>query len=260
MRAGYRQSPEHVRRRMASRLATLAVKSKPVSQEWLVREYLDRNRNCVQIGSELGRDAKTVWSWLRHYGIPTRARGTASSSSWFRRGYRNAADGRRRSEVPRKRRARRTSSSESSRKEQRNVWIGRHHSQETRERLRAIALADGRVPYDPVIGSYMKGRRGALATNWKGGITPERQAFYASQEWRVACKAVWRRANALCERCGADHRDSSRRSTFHVHHIVGFAATALRAVIGNLALLCGTCHRFVHSKANIASEFLGGAK
>ena len=115
MRAGYRQSYEHVRRRMASRLATLGAKPKPVSREWLVSEYVDAGRNCVQIGEALGRDPKTIWAWLKHYDIATRPRGTATPS-WRKRG---AA----------------------------NPFAGHRHSDATKQRIRAVRLMDGHVPY-----------------------------------------------------------------------------------------------------------------
>lgn len=104
----------------------------------------------------------------------------------------------------------------------------------------------------------MYGKRGAEVPNWKGGCTPDRQAFYTSHEWATACAEVWRRDNAKCQRCGID--ESERQ--LHVHHIVSFAVLELRAVPSNLVLLCVKCHHFVHSKRNVASEFLqeGGAK
>ena len=223
---GYRQTVLHVRRRTWSRLATLAQKPKPVSRRWLVSRYITQRLNCEQIGAMLGRDPKTIWTWLKYYGIPTRPRGAASSPGTFRKG-------------------------------QVNPFSGRHHTLATREKLRMIALADGRVPYDPAVGSYMKGRTGAASTNWRGGISPERQAFYASEEWRAACKAVWARADARCERCKVHHNTAPRRGTFHVHHIIGFAVHGLRAEPSNLALLCKSCHLFVHSKLNAECEFLG---
>jgi len=97
---------------------------------------------------------------------------------------------------------------------------------------------------------------GAVHPNWKGGITPERQAFYATEAWREAVKIVWARARAKCERCGVHHSTMARRGTFHVHHIVGFACAALRAQPENLALLCKPCHLFVHSKKNVHREFI----
>lgn len=117
------------------------------------------------------------------------------------------------------------------------------------------------MPYLLADGSHaMKGRTGANHPSWKGGVTPERQAFYASPEWREACCAVWHRADAQCERCTADHRDHSQRGSFHVHHIVSFAVRELRASVSNLALLCRDCHLFVHSKKNVTGEFLGGGR
>ncbi|MFA5636654.1 MAG: HNH endonuclease signature motif containing protein [Anaerovoracaceae bacterium] len=87
--------------------------------------------------------------------------------------------------------------------------------------------------------------------NWNGGCTPERQAFYSSQEWAKVCLAVWRRDNAQCVRCGKSAEDA----VLHVHHIVSFAVEALRAEPDNLILLCARCHRWVHSKRNRKGEY-----
>lgn len=221
--AGYKQSEEHVKRRVSARLATLMAKPKPVSAQWLEQRYASEKLDCTQIGRLLARDPKTVWSWLRHYGIPTRPRGTNHAQL--------PKDG--------------------------STFLGKRHTQETRARLRAIALLDGRVPFNPKVGPPMRGKRGAEAINWKGGITPERQAFYSSPQWRAACCAVWARADARCERCGLDSRACDlKTSPFHVHHIVGFAVRDLRAALNNLALLCKSCHHFVHSRANLKREFL----
>lgn len=96
----------------------------------------------------------------------------------------------------------------------------------------------------------MYGRTGENSSNWKGGITPERQEFYISDEWKKACSEVYKRDNAQCQRCG-------NKDNLHVHHIVTFANKELRADIDNLVLLCAKCHRFVHSKNNINQEYIG---
>lgn len=96
----------------------------------------------------------------------------------------------------------------------------------------------------------MYGRTGENSSNWKGGITPERQEFYISDEWKKACSEVYKRDNAQCQRCG-------NKDNLHVHHIVTFANKELRADIDNLVLLCAKCHRFVHSKKNINQEYIG---
>lgn len=231
VKKGYQQSPEHVRRRIDARLATLKVKPKPVSKEWLELEYVTKGRDCVQIGAELGRDPKTIWSWLRHYGIPTRPRGASGGGAphAFQKG-------------------------------ENGGWTGRTHSPETRELIRQARIADGTVPYLRDGVHWLKGKRGAETPNWKGGVTAERQAFYATDEWRDAVKAVWARANGRCERCGVSYTDVKRQGgpKFHIHHIESFAVRALRAVLGNLALLCRPCHHFVHSRANTTHDCIRG--
>jgi hypothetical protein len=199
---------------------------KPVSAEWLRARYWDDGRDCVQIGDEVGRDPKTVWAWMRHYGIPTRPRG-ADKRQHFKPG---------------------TVS----------TFKGKHHDPETRALLSDQKRKSGHVPYLKNGVHHLKGKRGAATPNWKGGVTPERQAFYSSPEWRDAVKAVWARANAHCERCGA-HHNGVLRGTFHVHHIVSFMVRELRSEPSNLALLCKTCHFWVHSRANVGREFIGAA-
>jgi len=194
------------------------------TREWLTEQYVTLGRTANDIAAEIQRDAKRVWEWMTDYGISTRPRGYTTEHL--------PKDG--------------------------STFRGRTHTIETRAVLRKIALADGRVPYDPKIGSYMKGRKGANTPAWKGGATPERQAFYSTDVWREAVKAVWKRANACCERCGKRHNSATVRGTFHVHHIISFSiARELRADAGNLALLCKECHRFVHGKRNVAQEFIG---
>jgi hypothetical protein len=101
----------------------------------------------------------------------------------------------------------------------------------------------------------MWNRRGELNPRWLGGVTPARQAFYMSDEWRDACSFVWKRDNATCQRC-ALHRNDTPDMPFHIHHIVSFADEALRAEPSNLVLLCEACHLFVHSKKNTKNEFI----
>lgn len=96
---------------------------------------------------------------------------------------------------------------------------------------------------------------GELSPNWKGGVTPERQAFYESREWKDSCKAVWKRDNAACQRCKLTRKEAMD-TPFHIHHIQGFEHREVRADTGNLILLCVICHRFVHSRRNTNREFL----
>jgi 5-methylcytosine-specific restriction endonuclease McrA len=101
----------------------------------------------------------------------------------------------------------------------------------------------------------MWNKRGELNPRWLGGVTPERQAFYTSEEWRKACSTVWRRDNARCRRCGL-HRTEQPDMPFHIHHIISFAVVEHRSDVNNLVLLCEVCHQFVHSRKNVDGEYL----
>ena len=101
----------------------------------------------------------------------------------------------------------------------------------------------------------MWNKRGELNPRWLGGVTPERQAFYTSDEWKRACAFVWKRDGACCRRCGL-HRDKQPDMPFHIHHITSFAVLRLRADPTNLILLCEVCHHFVHSRRNVNGEYL----
>lgn len=208
-----------------------AKKWKPrVSREWLEQEYITNRRSCPEIGTELGKDSSTIRGWLVHYGIPTRPRGALTSGSAFKKGEPSA-------------------------------FKGRKHTPENRELFRQQCLADGRVPYLVNGQPFMRGRTGAANPHWQGGITPERQSFSNSVEWKQAARAVWVRDGYHCQRC--DCRPPSKgpkHNRGHVHHIVSFQVRELRTVLTNLVLLCADCHRWVHSRANTGGEFLAYVK
>lgn len=193
--------------------------AKPVSKEWLEREYVTNGRDCTDIAREVGRDPKSVWNWLKDLGIPTRKRGSYIHKVKPRR-------------PP-----------------------GWKHSEETKAKIRLIAIAQGRVPYDPKVGSYMKGKKGAETTNWKGGITPERQAFYGTREWKSAAHKVKKRDRYTCQRCGKKKAKGDGEE-FDIHHIVPFECRELRAEVSNLVYLCESCHYWVHSKKNRSKKFI----
>lgn len=220
---GYKQSEEHVRRRMDSMRAH-AVSKKPVTREWLEKKYVVEELDCVMIGKLVSRDPKSVWNWLKDFGIQTRPRGVNHAHL--------PKDG--------------------------STFKGKKHTEKFKDRLRQLRLADGRVPYLKNGVHWLSSVKMDEHPSWKGGITPERQAFYRTREWKDAVIAVWARSDAKCERCGVHHNTTKRRGTFHVHHIVSFAVRELRAVVSNLVLLCNGCHKFVHSRRNVEKQFIGG--
>jgi hypothetical protein len=195
------------------------VNRKPVSEHWLRAKYVDEGLTCVDIGKLVRRDPKSVHSWLRAYGIPTRGRGTYAPAH-FKKGEPSA-------------------------------FAGRRHSDEVKQILSDLRRADGHFPKDRDQ-PYWKGKSGSAHPTWNGGSTPERQVFYGSESWGLARTAVYTRDKGMCRKCGED----CRKVGGHLHHIVPFAVTALRAQTNNLVLLCPSCHRYVHSLANVDREFL----
>lgn len=140
-----------------------------------------------------------------------------------------------------------------------DICVGRVLSDETKEKLRQARIKDGsKGLFLPNGDHVLKGKTGKDHPSWKGGGTPERQAFYASDEWKSACVDVWQRSDAKCERCGMDHRGIDRDEyKFHVHHVYSFTKyPEHRSDVDNLMLLCQDCHRWVHSKKNKKRLFI----
>lgn len=200
-------------------------RSKHVDRDWLYQKYIVEELSANDIAAIVKRHPKRVWEWLRDYGIPTRPRGAVTSGTAFAAGT--------------------------------QAFKGMRHTPEAREKIRQARLRDGHVPYLKNGKHHLKGKCGADTPNWKGGITPERQRVYGTREWKEAVKAVWQRADARCERCGKDHRESGMRGTFAVHHIVSFAVPESRCDPDNLILLCRSCHLFIHSRENVDKELIG---
>jgi len=184
--------------------------------------------NATQIGKIVGRDPKSVWTWLKHAGIKTRARGFGVPSQLFTKGMKNHMK-------------------------------GRSHSVQSRLKISQSNMGKPKIPNGEK--HHWAGVIGSLHPSWKGGLTPERQSFYGSKEWKAACVAVWHRADAKCERCGLDSRSiPTKDRNFHIHHIVSFQVRKLRAEVTNLMLACAPCHKFIHSKLNVNNEFIKRVK
>lgn len=191
------------------------------TKEWLTDQYFNQGKTCNDIAREIGRDSKRVWEWFKQYGIDVNGRG----ANW-----RNNLeyDG--------------------------SFWKGRKHADETKEKIRQARVREGSKPVLKD-GIHWLHHPGVIHPNWKGGITPERQAVYCSEEWVLAVKAVWKRDNATCQVCGL-HQNNFRDKKFHIHHIQSFMVVEKRCDPENLVLVCPPCHHFLHSNKNISKQFI----
>lgn len=82
--------------------------------------------------------------------------------------------------------------------------------------------------------------------NWKGGVC---NRTWKSRQYKLFIKAVWKRANNLCEGCGA--LKCKNGAKLQVHHIKPWkTAPALRYDPDNGALLCSRCHGRRHRGEN----------
>lgn len=216
-------------------------RAKPVTKEWLEQKYLVEMLDCVQIGKLVSRDPKSVWNWLKDFGIPTRKRGQTGNgkgNAW------HPSKG-----TP-------------------NPFLGEHHTEETKQKLRDrqisdesrqrqrdARLRDGHVPYLKNGKHWLHSVGKDRHPRWKGGITPERQALYATEEWKKAARTAKRRDRRTCQRCGKVKRKGDGLS-FDLHHIVPFECVSLRCEASNLVYLCEPCHYWVHSQDNIEGRFV----
>ena len=73
--------------------------------------------------------------------------------------------------------------------------------------------------------------------------------FRLTYEWLAVRRKVLKRDRQRWQRC------RSRRK-LHVHHIIPAAVGRFIYALWNLVTLCESCHRWVHSAANVDQEFL----
>lgn len=218
-----------------------------ITPEWLYQKYVVEQMSTYEIGELVNRDSKRVWEWLKGYGIPLREREWSiepnpailyQQPEWLREQYLTEKH----------------SSAEIAAQfgvhTQNIIYFLRRFNIPTRDMTEARKAKYWGASGDK---NPMYGKRGKEVPNWKGGCTPERQAFYSSLEWAAAAKSVWRRDKGTCQRCQIKANGGPQ---FHIHHIISFAVKTYRAEPSNLVLLCAPCHQWVHSKKNANREFI----
>lgn len=225
-RKGYRQSERHIKKRISARLETLRNKPKPVSEEWLRNQYWLQEKSCVDIANEVGRDPKTVWAWMKFYGIETRPRGH-NPGPHFKTGH--------------------------------QIWVGRKHKKSSRKKMSDARKRIGGVPYLKNGKHWMHNEDydPSQHPHWQGGSSPERQEIYGSPEWKRLVAQIYARDKRTCQKCGKVKR---RDDPFDIHHIAPFRCKKLRMVLSNLILLCEPCHYWIHSKYNTKGELIAPCK
>ena len=81
--------------------------------------------------------------------------------------------------------------------------------------------------------------RGALSSNWKGGVTPIHKKERATLEIKLWRRAVLERDNYTCQVCGI-----RKKKWMEADHIKSFVSyPELRTSIENGRTLCNPCHR-----------------
>lgn len=100
----------------------------------------------------------------------------------------------------------------------------------------------------------MFGRCGCRNPRWIDGSSPERNRMYARSFWKDLIRAIYERDDYKCARCGAPHSGKNR---LHAHHVKPWAGNPnARFDLRNIITLCAACHTWVHSKRNVAREYL----
>lgn len=125
-------------------------------------------------------------------------------------------------------------------------FLGRHHSEETKEKQRLAKLGNqytfGRVRPVEERKRMSEAKKGDKCYLWKGGKSSEASLARSSLDYRLWKEAVLERDNYTCVDCGA----SSVRGKFvlmHADHIKPFSLfPELRFAIDNGRTLCVPCH------------------
>lgn len=115
-----------------------------------------------------------------------------------------------------------------------NPFFGKHHTEETRTTISQRQIANPKFK-----------RCGNQHWNWQGGITCPNHLARNTQELKEWRRAVYRRDNYTCQKCGIK---GCRKHPLNAHHIKSFADyPELRFEVSNGITLCGDCHDQVES-------------
>lgn len=204
---------------------------KPFNKEWLIQKYIIEELSNYKIAKIVKRNPKQVWNWLKGYNIKTRTVQEELEKNAYRHKVTNG-------EVP-------------------PTMLGKHHSNKTKKLLRQ--QRKGKIPVH-ICGknSFLYGKYKELNPQWKGDLTPEREALYTTRKWKNIYKFILIRDKFKCQKCNKKiSKNKNGKSNLCVHHIASFSDyPKLRCKKDNLILLCNKCHTWVHSNKNNEKKYL----
>jgi len=175
------------------------------SADWLRQKYLVEELSTYDIAKIVGCDPKTVYSWVKKFGIPTRPRGLNLKGQDNYMAQEGVV----------------------------NPFSGKQHSLETRTLLSEKAIGRPGLSGKK---NPMYGKRGEKHHNWRGGKTP---AYLQGRQ--TAEYVAWR--NAVIARDGKQCRLCGRTDRYHAHHLLPYTKyPELAFDVHNGMILCPTCH------------------
>lgn len=131
-----------------------------------------------------------------------------------------------------------------------HYWLHKHG-------IRRRSVAEARaIKHWGVSGAAnpMHGKTGTANHRYIDGSSPDRQRMYSQGKGREFLRLILARDGYQCRRCGAG---KTGPKSLHVHYVKPWAGNeALRFSEANAITLCRACHCWVHSKKNVAREFI----
>lgn len=119
--------------------------------------------------------------------------------------------------------------------------LGKHHSGESIEKIRQ---AHKGYHFSEESKEKMRlAQLGEKSWSWKGGVSIENILLKKSGQYKQWRKAVYKRDNWTCQKCGY------KGSNLNAHHIKHFIKhVEIRLDINNGITLCKDCHKEVHKR------------
>jgi 5-methylcytosine-specific restriction endonuclease McrA len=107
----------------------------------------------------------------------------------------------------------------------------------TNEERKQISLSRMGRLFSEETKQKLRGRKGILANNWRGGVTPQNKLERGSSQYKEWRNLVFKRDNYTCVDCGHKGRG------LEAHHILSFSKhIELRYVVSNGITYCKKCH------------------